>query len=156
LQTRELLGAEDLKWGGLNLEAIGHTFVTDGWLQRVGVDLWSMSKRLAKVGISFMFDTLEKRELQPIPPFVSNGKIGEDEICGRSRPVQVGGAGDRNTGQYGNVGRCMHLAIRDRSGNLEAGIQHEGGIIGHGNIDIVGKNPKLNNRWRIDRSPISG
>jgi hypothetical protein len=112
------------------------------------------------------FEFLVQAEAKTEVAFMANGQVGEDEVAGRVRAVQVYHASDRCTGKDGGLVRVRHAT---RLGHMTrgfesseeevVGVHHEGDVldgvitIGTG-LDF--QNPELNYRWRVDGSAIRG
>lgn len=91
---------------------------------------------------------------------MANRQIGEDEVTGGGRTVQIGHTRGRDTGQNRRVGLALHAARGDLAVLLQAGVEEEAGIVVEGNLlaFIPGYtllDPQLDNgRW-VDGPPIA-
>lgn len=103
-----------------------------------------------------MFHALEQRELQPVPSLVSDGKIWEDEVRSWLGSIEIGGTGDSDARQNWDGWRGVHLAACYRPRVFQAGVEHECGIVRHGNINPIGKDSQFHDRWRVDWSTVGG
>lgn len=93
---------------------------------------------------------------------MADGKIGEDEVTGFGRTVEIGHTRGRHTGQNRWVAGsgCVDTAAGDGASMLETGVEEEVGVVVE--CDVLAllntgslNNSKLNNRGRIDRSAVA-
>jgi hypothetical protein len=107
VQTRKLLGTEDLEGLRDDFHAVGHGLVWKRSSGRAVVDEFPTA-----VGIERVLNLLEKRELETVPALVSHTEIWENEI-GRLRwLIKISGTRNADAAQNRQVGRDGgHFAV---------------------------------------------
>lgn len=150
-KSRELLGAVDCKFVGLDLHA-----PVEG-LSRMGGAVVGLLVEVGK-----LLRLLEQVEGEAVESLVADRQIGEQEVASLLGTIEVGHAGDRHTSQDRRRGgrRRLQTAMGEDAGMLECGEQEEVCVVGES--DVLGvlhgralEDTKLHNRGRVDRTAVS-
>lgn len=89
------------------------------------------------IGILGVFDLLVQMEIDTVVTLVANGQVGEDEVAGLRRTVQVGDTGDGHTSQD-MTGLSSGAPYRvDGTNGLQGGKQEEIGVVGESHVALV-------------------
>lgn len=84
------------------------------------------------------------------------GQIWEDKVGSAFWFLQISGTSDCHAGENGRSSRDIFLSLchGTRISMLQASVEHEGRIIGHGGVNAVGIDLELDNRWWVYRSAV--
>lgn len=90
-----------------------------------------------------------------------HGKIGEDEVTGLRRAVQVSHSSHGHTGQYWASRIRGKTALGHGTSGFQSGVQEEIGVVCEGDVGLVEVvvgiglvHSKFDDRWRIDWTTV--
>lgn len=114
------------------------------------------------VEILLLFCRLEQAKRQAKVALMTNRQVGEDEITGLYRPIQISHAGSRYAGQNGRIRRrrALHTTVGQSASLLKTGIEEEVGIVVEGDVLALLyrrtlDNAQLDDWWRIYWSSVA-